>query len=1183
MKIQDISKLYGRLPQTGAFLKLEEDSSIRTVFLQGLVSSAVPLFFSALAGKAVAGTVSSSSTSSVSLPTVLFVLNDADEAGYFYHDLTQIMGDSDVLFFPSAYRRAIKYGQRESSNEILRTEVLARVAEIRSSDGRKEGKDASSRKPPLFIVTYSDALAELVVGRSHLNDHRISLKTGQTVDIMDLGRRMRGLGFTQVDYVYEPGQFAIRGSIVDVYSFSSELPYRVDFFGDEIDTIRTFTVEDQLSKERRMEIEIVPELAEMESVRVPFLHYLPDDTLLVMRDFAYVRDVITRIYDDGFSPQALQERMEGATEQEQAAIRQEMNRDARLCKPTQFVADASRLRQVFFGPDGKALQEAAQATIAFHLSLQPVFHKNFDLLTRSLEDYLLMGYHIYILADSEKQQQRLKDIFDNRDADRERAPHDRQRGTITFTPVDHTLHEGFTDRDLKCCFFTDHQIFDRFHKYSLKSDKARQGKMALTMKELQEMEVGDYIVHVDYGIGKFGGLVRIPIQRAPGQPADPSRQYQEVIRIIYKNNDKVDISIHSLYKISKYRRSDTDEPPRLSALGTGAWERMKEKAKKRIKDIARDLIRLYAKRRHEKGFAYSPDGVEQHELEASFLYEDTPDQLKATQDVKSDMESSRPMDRLICGDVGFGKTEVAIRAAFKAAQDLKQVAVLVPTTVLAWQHYQTFRNRLKGFNVNVDYLTRAKTARQTKQTLADLESGKTDIIIGTHKLLGKSVKWHDIGLLIIDEEQKFGVAVKEKLRKLRTNIDTLTLSATPIPRTLQFSLMGARDMSIMRTPPPNRYPIHTELCSFSHEVIADAINFEMSRNGQVFFVNDRISSLQTLADMIHKYVPDCRVAIGHGQMAPEELEKIIMGFVNYDYDVLLSTTIVENGIDISNANTIIINDAHHFGLSDLHQMRGRVGRSNRKGFCYLLAPPRATLTQDARRRLEALENFSDLGSGFNLAMQDLDIRGAGNLLGAEQSGFMEDLGYETYQKILSQAVTELKNDEFHDLYQDDIRQGKELSGDEFVDDCAIESDLEMYFPDTYVPGSSERMLLYRELDSIEDDNTLATYRQRLIDRFGPVPPEGEELMRVVMLRREGKRLGCERLILKQGMMRMQFVSSQDSPFYQSAVFDRVIHYVMVNPRRCMFKDAHGRRLIQVSQVPGVEEAINVLRGMEKGR
>lgn len=1167
MKIQDISELYGRLPQTGAFLEQMKDRSVRTVFLQGLVSSAVPLFFSALAGKGASG-----SAPSASRLLFLFVLNDADEAGYFYHDLTQIMGDDRVLFFPSAYRRAIKYGQRESGNEILRTEVLARIAEI----------NGGAAAQPLLIVTHPEALAELVVARQHLDDHRISLRTGQVVDIMALARQMRALGFTQVDYVYEPGQFAIRGSIVDVYSFSSELPYRVDFFGDEIDTIRTFTVEDQLSKEQRTEIEVVPELAGMESERVPFLRYLPDDTLLVMRDLAYVRDVVTRVYQEGFSPQALQERLEDATEQEQAAIRKELDRDARLCKPSQFVADVSRLRQVFFGPDGKALHEVAQATISFHLSLQPVFHKNFDLLTHTLEDYLLMGYHIYILADSEKQQQRLKDIFDNRDADRERAVTDRQRGTITFTPVDHTLHEGFTDRDLKCCFFTDHQIFDRFHKYSLKSDKARRGKMALTMKELQEMEVGDYIVHVDYGIGKFGGLVRIPIQRAPGQPVDPERQYQEVIRIIYKNNDKVDISIHSLYKISKYRRSDTDEPPRLSALGTGAWERMKEKAKKRIKDIARDLIRLYAKRRHEKGYAFSPDGVEQHELEASFLYEDTPDQLKATQDVKSDMESTRPMDRLICGDVGFGKTEVAIRAAFKAAQDLKQVAVLVPTTVLAWQHYQTFRNRLKGFNVNIDYLSRAKSARQTKQTLADLEAGKTDIIIGTHKLLGKSVKWHDIGLLIIDEEQKFGVAVKEKLRKLRTNIDTLTLSATPIPRTLQFSLMGARDMSIMRTPPPNRYPIHTELCTFGHEVIADAINFEMSRNGQVFFVNDRISNLQTLADMIHKYVPDCRIAIGHGQMAPEELEKIIMGFVNYDYDVLLSTTIVENGIDISNANTIIINDAHHFGLSDLHQMRGRVGRSNRKGFCYLLAPPRALLTQDARRRLEALENFSDLGSGFNLAMQDLDIRGAGNLLGAEQSGFMEDLGYETYQKILSQAVTELKNDEFHDLYQDEIGQGAELSGDEFVDDCAIESDLEMYFPDTYVPGSSERMLLYRELDSIEDDHTLATYRQRLIDRFGPVPPEGEELMRVVVLRREGKRLGCERLILKQGMMRMQFVSRQDSPFYLGSVFGRILAYVMAHPRRCTFKDVHGRRLIQVAQIPNVEEAVKVLQGMEKG-
>ena len=653
-----------------------------------------------------------------------------------------------------------------------------------------------------------------------------------------------------------------------------------------------------------------------------------------------------------------------------------------------------------------------------------------------------------------------------------------------------------------------------------------------------------------------------------------------MIRIIYQNNDKVDVSIHSLYKISKYRRQDTGEPPRLSTLGTGAWDRLKERTKKKIKDIARDLIKLYARRRREKGFAYSADSYLQHELEASFLYEDTPDQNKATQDVKSDMESGRPMDRLVCGDVGFGKTEVAIRAAFKAACDSKQVAVLVPTTVLAFQHYQTFNSRLKGLPVRVEYLSRARSAKETKQVLADLAEGKIDILIGTHKLIGKAVKWHDLGLLIIDEEQKFGVSTKEKLRKLKVNVDTLTMSATPIPRTLQFSLMGARDMSIIRTPPPNRYPIHTELASYGHEVIADAINFEMSRNGQVYFVNDRISNLPEIAALIKKYVPDCRIAIGHGQMKPEELEQIIMGFINYDYDVLLSTTIVENGIDISNANTIIINDAHRFGLSDLHQMRGRVGRSNRKAFCYLLAPPKSVLTPEARRRLEALENFSGLGSGFNLAMQDLDIRGAGNLLGAEQSGFMEDLGYETYQKILSQAVTELKNEEFQDIYAEEMAQGNRLSGDDFVDDCAVESDLEMYFPDTYVPGSSERMLLYRELDKIEDDRELAAYRQRLVDRFGPVPHEGEELMHVVRLRRLGKRLGCEKIILRQGMMQMQFVGNVNSPFYQSHAFSQVITYATQDVRRAKLKEKNNRRLMSVSNVPTIEVAVGILDRIE---
>ena len=649
-----------------------------------------------------------------------------------------------------------------------------------------------------------------------------------------------------------------------------------------------------------------------------------------------------------------------------------------------------------------------------------------------------------------------------------------------------------------------------------------------------------------------------------------------MIRLYYQRGDIVDVSIHSLYKISKYRRSDTGEPPRLSTLGTGAWEKLKERTKKRIKDIARDLIKLYAKRRHEKGFAYSADSYLQNELEASFLYEDTPDQQRATHDVKADMESARPMDRLVCGDVGFGKTEVAIRAAFKAACDSKQVAVLVPTTVLAFQHYKTFSDRLKNMPVRVDYLSRARTAKQTREVLADLKAGKIDILVGTHKLIGKTVEWHDLGLLIIDEEQKFGVSTKEKLRKLKTNVDTLTMSATPIPRTLQFSLMGARDMSIMRTPPPNRFPIHTEVVTFNAETISDAINFEMSRNGQVYFVCDRIAKLPELKMLIEKKVPDCRVAIGHGQMKPEELEKIIMGFINYDFDVLLSTTIVENGIDISNANTIIVMDAHHFGLSDLHQMRGRVGRSNKKAFCYLIAPPKAALTFDARRRLEALETFSDLGSGFNLAMQDLDIRGAGNLLGSEQSGFMEDLGYETYQKILSQAVTELKNEEFNDLYQEEMKEGEQLTGDDFVDDCAVDSDLEMYFPDSYVPGSAERMLLYRELDHLDRDEEVEAFRQRMIDRFGPIPQEGDELIHVVGLRRVGKLLGCEKILLKGGAMQLQFVSNVDSPFYRSKMFSRVIAYATSHIQDCALKEKNNKRILRISHVKSVEQARSLL-------
>ena len=1145
MDIQDIKQLYAKAPGTVALCKLLQENRGSNIFLQGQQASATPLLFAAV-------------TTEIK-QTFLFVLQDADEAGYFYHDLTQVMGTQNVLFFPSSFKRSVKYGQRDSANEILRTEVLARVS----------ARDNQATES-LLIVSYPEALSELVVSKQHLDERRLSLKTGQQqIDITDIAHKLREYGFQEVDYVYEPGQYSVRGSILDVYSFSCENPFRIDFFGREIDTIRTFEVQDQLSKDKLNEIEIVPELATLTTERVSFLNFLPSNSVMVYKDFAYIRDVIAHVYDEGYSKQAITEQLEGATEIEQKQIINELNKEKTLLSPSQFAQQAATFRTIEFGihagkTSSSALQkETKYDIIKFKITPQPLFHKNFDLLVDSLDDYILQGYKLYILADSDKQNQRLKDIFADMDSQKAKS--------IVFEPVNKTLHEGFADDDLKCCFFTDHQIFDRYHKYNLKSDGARAGKMALTMKELQEMEPGDFIVHVDFGIGKFGGLVRVPA----------GNSYQEMIRIIYQHNDKVDVSIHSLYKISKYRRSDTGEPPRLSTLGTGAWDRLKEKTKKRIKDIARDLIKLYAQRRHERGHAFSGDSYLQHELEASFLYEDTPDQSKATQDVKADMESQRPMDRLVCGDVGFGKTEVAVRAAFKSACDSKQVAVLVPTTVLAYQHYQTFKNRLKGMPVRVDYLSRARTAKQTKQVLTDLEDGKIDILIGTHKLLGKAVKWHDLGLLIIDEEQKFGVSTKEKLRKLKTNVDTLTMSATPIPRTLQFSLMGARDMSIIRTPPPNRYPIHTELATFSHEVIADAINFEMSRNGQVYFVHDRINGLQEIANLIHKYVPDCRIAIGHGQMPPEELEKVLMGFMNYDYDVLLSTTIVENGIDISNANTMIINDAHRFGLSDLHQMRGRVGRSNRKAFCYLLAPPKSSLTPEARRRLEALENFSELGSGFNLAMQDLDIRGAGNLLGAEQSGFMEDLGYETYQKILNQAVTELKNDEFQDIYAEQMAQGNDISGEEFVEDCAIESDLEMYFPDNYVPGSSERMLLYRELDNINDDNDLEAYRQRLIDRFGEIPHEGLELMQVVPLRRLGKRLGCEKISLKQGKMNMQFVANPESAYYQSRTFSAVINYVGNHPRRCDFKQVGTRRLLTISEIPTVEAAVSVLREMLK--
>ena len=1139
MEIQKLLGIYAKHAGVKALAKELQDkwltpagegkNSPRTILLTGLQGSCAPLVFASLAERA---------PQVLGVPYV-FVLNDEEEAGYFYHDLTQMLGDGQVLFLPSSFRRAVKFGQRNAGQEILRTEVLSRL---------------SAGALPLFIVTHPEALAELVVTKQKLSQQTLSLGVGERVDLMFVQETLLSFGFRKTDYVYEPGQFAVRGSIIDAWSFSCELPYRIDFFGDEVDSIRTFEVHSQLSRDRQQRITIVPEMNGQDLSRESFLTFLPQNAILVVKDLQYLCESVEHTYEVGFSQQALVvESSETGNESP------ELKADCLLVKPEAFREQVVGFHRIELNPSTlnskpSTLNSKLSALIPFHTHQQPIFHKNFDLLISSLQALQEQDYDLYVLADSRKQTDRLESIF-----------HDKETG-IRFTPVDRTLHGGFSDDDLHVAFYTDHQIFDRFHKYNLRSERAMSGKVALTLKELQQFEVGDYVVHIDYGVGRFGGLVRM-------QNGD---SVQEVIKIIYSGDDTVYVSIHALHKVSKYKGRE-GEPPRISHLGTGAWERMKERTKKKIKDIARDLILLYSRRREEKGFAFSRDSFMQHELEASFLYEDTPDQLKATQDVKADMERQRPMDRLVCGDVGFGKTEVAVGAAFKACADNKQVAVLVPTTVLAYQHYRTFTSRLKDFPVKIEYLTRARSPLKAKQVLDGLKDGSVNIVIGTHKLIGKSVRFKDLGLLIIDEEQKFGVSTKEKLRQLKTNVDTLTLTATPIPRTLQFSLMGARDLSVIQTPPPNRYPIQTQICTFSAEVIAEAVGFEMSRGGQVFLVNNRISQLPELAELIRKHVPDARVAVAHGQMPPEELEKTMLAFADYDYDVLVSTTIVESGLDIPNANTIIINGAHNYGLSDLHQMRGRVGRSNKKAFCYLLAPPLSALNIEARRRLQAIENFSDLGSGIHIAMQDLDIRGAGNLLGAEQSGFIADLGYETYQKILSQAVTELRNDEFHELYAEEVEGGKVVESTSVVDECQLDSNLPMYFSEDYVPTSSERMLLYRELDAMERDEDVEQFRLRLIDRFGPLPQEAEDLLKVVALRRLGKHFGCERIVLKGRHMRLFFAPDDDNPFYQGLVFGQIVDYAKVNAYRCHFKQDKGKINLLIDEVNDISQAVALLK------
>ncbi len=1082
------------------------DNSI--IRLCGLAGSSAPMLMAALPASG--------------RPAIV-VGDSLDDAGYLYHDLSRILGEDAVLMFPSGYKRAIKYGQVDPPSQIMRNEVL-----------NHWGVDPALR----FVVTYPEALAEKVASKNVIEANTIHLSKGQNIDLTETQKWLRANGFQQVDYVYDPGHFAVRGSILDIFGYSHEMPFRIDFFGDEIESIRTFNIETQLSEAKLDSIAVTSGEASSDTSG-SLLDFTGADTLLWLRDADYTVERIRAVASESFS--------------ESAAIANEGDTSAmsQIVEPDSIEKMLGICRQIRFTSSQDSSKDSL-ATINFDCTPQGIYHKNFDLIATSFSKMLTDGYRIFVLSDSEKQIERLRAIFNDRG------------DKIDFSPVISTVHEGFVDHKTKTCVFTDHQIFDRFHKYNLKSDRARSGKLALSLKELGQIEPGDYVVHVDHGIGRFGGLIRTEV----------NGRMQEMIKLIYSNNDLLLVSIHNLHKLSKYRGKEGAEP-RINRLGNGAWGKMKERTKSKLKDIARDLIKLYAARKDEQGFAYSPDSYLQHELEASFIYEDTPDQLTATQAVKADMESHRPMDRLICGDVGFGKTEIAIRAAFKAATDGKQTAVLVPTTVLAYQHFNTFSERLKEFPVRVDYLSRARSAKETKQILSDLAEGKIDIIIGTHKLIGKGVAFKDLGLLIVDEEQKFGVAVKEKLKQLKVNVDTLTMSATPIPRTLQFSLMGARDLSAITTPPSNRYPILTSVNALTDDIIEEAVNFEMSRNGQVFLVNPRIEGLYELEKMIKRVVPDARTIVAHGQMPPDKLEKAIIDFANHDYDVLLATTIIESGIDMPNVNTMIINNAQYFGLSELHQLRGRVGRSNRKAFCYLLIPPHVPLTPVARRRIQAIESFSELGSGIHIAMQDLDIRGAGNLLGAEQSGFIADLGYETYQRILKEAVLELKNEEFSDVLTAD--SGVASADMEFVADCSVESDMELLLPPDYVPQESERISLYKELDGIERELDLQNFKLRLEDRFGKIPAVTAELLRIPRLRYLARQLGIEKVVLKQRSMYLYFVDETNKAYYQSPMFGRILNFYQANPRRCRLREKNGRRSLAVNDVPTVEEAVALLQ------
>lgn len=1109
MKKNPINDLYAEHNSYKQLVECLKHTSINQVSAEGLSGSSKPV---------VLASVFDELTS-----THLVIIPEKEDAAYFYNDLVALAGEEGIFFFPSTYKRSVQYEQTEPANIVLRTEVLNHL-----SSGKRKG----------IIVTYPESVMEKVISKRNLKKNTFRIAKGDRLSLEFIEEMLQEYGFERVDFVYEPGQYSIRGSIVDVFSFSSDLPFRIDFFSDEVETIRSFKTEDQLSVETHDAVQVIPNIQDIsiEEINESFTDFLPPSCFIWTEDSGYMKEKINSIHS-----QTVQREENG-----QIAGRKNL-----ILTGSRFFEECGKFRMVEFG---KHSVFQAEKRITFRTEVQPVFNKNFEILSQKLQSNKIEGYNTYILSESQTQIDRLKDIF------AEISP------GLAFTPLLINLHSGFTDHDLKICIYTDHQIFDRYHKFRIRGYFTR--RESISVKELTGLNPGDFVVHIDHGIGRFGGLEKIEV----------NGKIQEAIKLVYRDNDILFVGIHNLHRISKYK-SGENAPPKIYKLGSGAWHKLKQATKKRVKDIAKDLIQLYAKRLGSDGYAFSPDSYLQRELEASFIYEDTPDQVSASLSVKEDMEASHPMDRLVCGDVGFGKTEVAVRAAFKAASDSKQTAILVPTTILALQHYKTFSSRLKEFPCTVEYLTRHKKPREEKKILEALADGKIDIIIGTHKLVGKEVKFRDLGLLIIDEEQRFGVSVKEKLKKLKASVDTLTLTATPIPRTLQFSLMGARDLSIINTPPPNRMPIVTELHGFNEEILKEGIEYEVSRNGQVFIIHNRVENIRDIQVKVHRICPHVKSAIVHGQMDGKTIENVMSDFIQGDYDVLIATTIIESGLDIPNANTIFINEAHHFGLSELHQLRGRVGRSNKKAFCYLLAPPFDNLTHEAKRRLKAIEEFSELGSGFNIAMQDLDIRGSGNLLGGEQSGFIADIGFETYQRILNEAMLELRESEPRELVQEQKPEDwKKTSTSEksFVSDFQIDTDLEIMFPDEYVSNISERIRLYKELNEIENEQALQSFEMRLIDRFGPLPEPSSSLLGIVRIKWLSMKLGIEKILLKNNLLIANFISDPDSPFFRSQLFVSIMTYVNRHQNQMSVKQKEAKLSLTISEIKSVKAAIFLL-------